>query len=52
VPKTISPAAAPTATSEASTFLTRITGRILPSGITLRHDGGEEPPVRGSGFTR
>lgn len=52
VPTTISPAAAPTVASEASTFLTRVTGRILPTRITLRHDGGEEPPGRGSGFTR
>lgn len=52
VPNTMRPAAAPTVASEASTFLTRVTGRILPTAVTLRHDSGEEPPGRGTRFTR
>jgi hypothetical protein len=52
VPKTMRPAAAPMVASEASTFLTMVTGRILPTVVTLRHDGGGGPPGRGSRFTR
>jgi hypothetical protein len=52
VPKAMRPAAAPTVANEASTFLTTVTGRTLPTRITLRHDGGGVPPGRGTGFTR